>query len=88
MTRADALDLASDLLGKVRSASNPIHIAHSAVMPLQLRSIFTEAEVGDVAAFLAAMKHRTSERDAAFVARGLAALVQRLRASEGPQGTT
>lgn len=78
MTRFEALNMAADLVSKVRTASNPVVIARSAVLPLQLRSVFSETEVREVASFLYLMKKRTQPADADFVADALVALVQRL----------
>lgn len=76
--------MAADLVTKVRVAANPIAVARSAVLPLQLRSVFSEAEIREVASFLYLMKRRTKPSDAEFVAEALVALVQRLGLQRQP----
>lgn len=70
--------MAADLVTKVRVAANPISVARSAVLPLQLRSIFVEDEIREVASFLYLMKTRTDGADGPFVADALMVLLAKL----------
>jgi hypothetical protein len=78
MTRSDALQMAADLVTKVRTAPNPIRLARAAVLPLQLRSAFSAAEIREVASFLYLMKGRNQPEDGDFVAGALCELLARL----------
>ncbi|PZQ59102.1 MAG: hypothetical protein DI570_16665 [Phenylobacterium zucineum] len=78
MTRSDALQMAADLVTKVRVAPNPADLARAAVLPLQLRSAFSPEEIREVASFLYLMKRRNQPADADFVARALSDLLTRL----------
>lgn len=85
MTRSDALEMAADLVEKVRVAAKPMDVARAAVTPLQLRSIFSADEIREVSSFIYLMKRRNQPSDGIVVAEALSKLLARL-GHIGPDG--